>query len=194
MRPPLRIGTVYDFRNTADSGLSMPDLYAAIIDAASQHGFQEGREALERLAEGHDAHAFQFAQDRIVRAEGDRRVAFANVGRSLPRQFDCGHEAGEAVGLIGPHACFEPANLVVVEHVDGRHVEADRTSDARNRSGYRYGASGGTHDCHCAWPADRASWFELVLVAGEEQVQSCAGSDVDVCQCTHLAFEHAEHG
>ncbi len=32
MRPPLRIGTVYDFRNPADSGMSMPDLYAAIID------------------------------------------------------------------------------------------------------------------------------------------------------------------
>ena len=52
-------------------------------------------------------------------------VAFANVGRSLPRQFDCGHEASEAVGLIGPHACFEPANLVVVEHVDGRRIETD---------------------------------------------------------------------
>jgi alkanesulfonate monooxygenase SsuD/methylene tetrahydromethanopterin reductase-like flavin-dependent oxidoreductase (luciferase family) len=32
MRPPLRIGTVYDFRNTADSGMDMPSLYAAIID------------------------------------------------------------------------------------------------------------------------------------------------------------------
>lgn len=32
MRPPLRIGTVYDFRNTAESGLDMPRLYAAIIE------------------------------------------------------------------------------------------------------------------------------------------------------------------
>lgn len=34
------------------------ELYAAIIDAASQHGFDEGREHLERLAAGDDAHAF----------------------------------------------------------------------------------------------------------------------------------------
>lgn len=34
------------------------DLYAAIIDAASQHGFEEGREYLERLAAGGDPHAF----------------------------------------------------------------------------------------------------------------------------------------
>lgn len=32
MRPSLRIGTVYDFRNTAASGLDTPGLYAAIID------------------------------------------------------------------------------------------------------------------------------------------------------------------
>jgi len=32
MRPPLRIGAVYDFRNPADSGMSMPELYAAIIE------------------------------------------------------------------------------------------------------------------------------------------------------------------
>ena len=32
MRPPLRIGAVYDFRNTAASGMDMPSLYAAIID------------------------------------------------------------------------------------------------------------------------------------------------------------------
>lgn len=34
------------------------DLYAAIIDASSRHGFEEGREALDRLATGNDAHAF----------------------------------------------------------------------------------------------------------------------------------------
>lgn len=34
------------------------ELYAAIIDASSQHGFEEGRDDLERLASGHDAHAF----------------------------------------------------------------------------------------------------------------------------------------
>jgi alkanesulfonate monooxygenase SsuD/methylene tetrahydromethanopterin reductase-like flavin-dependent oxidoreductase (luciferase family) len=32
MRPPLRVGTVYDFRNPADSGIDTPSLYAAIID------------------------------------------------------------------------------------------------------------------------------------------------------------------
>ena len=32
MRPPLRVGTVYDFRNTPESGMDMPGLYAAIID------------------------------------------------------------------------------------------------------------------------------------------------------------------
>jgi alkanesulfonate monooxygenase SsuD/methylene tetrahydromethanopterin reductase-like flavin-dependent oxidoreductase (luciferase family) len=32
MRPSLRIGTVYDFRNTAASGLDTPSLYSAIID------------------------------------------------------------------------------------------------------------------------------------------------------------------
>lgn len=32
MRPPLRIGVVYDFRNPAESGMNMPDLYAAIIE------------------------------------------------------------------------------------------------------------------------------------------------------------------
>ena len=32
MRPPLRFGTVYDFRNTPDSGMDMPSLYAAIMD------------------------------------------------------------------------------------------------------------------------------------------------------------------
>jgi alkanesulfonate monooxygenase SsuD/methylene tetrahydromethanopterin reductase-like flavin-dependent oxidoreductase (luciferase family) len=32
MRPALRIGTVYDFRNTPDSGLDNPSLYAAIMD------------------------------------------------------------------------------------------------------------------------------------------------------------------
>jgi len=32
MRPPLRVGTVYDFRNTPDSGMDMPNLYAAIMD------------------------------------------------------------------------------------------------------------------------------------------------------------------
>ncbi len=32
MRPPLRVGTVYDFRNTPDSGMDMPSLYAAIMD------------------------------------------------------------------------------------------------------------------------------------------------------------------
>jgi alkanesulfonate monooxygenase SsuD/methylene tetrahydromethanopterin reductase-like flavin-dependent oxidoreductase (luciferase family) len=32
MRPPLRIGTVYDFRNTPESGMDMPSLYAAIMD------------------------------------------------------------------------------------------------------------------------------------------------------------------
>ena len=32
MHPSLRIGTVYDFRNTAASGLDTPSLYAAIID------------------------------------------------------------------------------------------------------------------------------------------------------------------
>ena len=32
MRPPLRVGTVYDFRNTPESGMDMPGLYAAILD------------------------------------------------------------------------------------------------------------------------------------------------------------------
>jgi hypothetical protein len=32
MRPPLRVGTVYDFRNTPESGMDMPSLYTAIID------------------------------------------------------------------------------------------------------------------------------------------------------------------
>ena len=32
MRPPLRVGTVYDFRNTPESGMDMPTLYAAIMD------------------------------------------------------------------------------------------------------------------------------------------------------------------
>jgi hypothetical protein len=32
MRPPLRVGTVYDFRNTPESGMEMPTLYAAIMD------------------------------------------------------------------------------------------------------------------------------------------------------------------
>src|ERR1700745_1343125 len=32
MRPPLRVGTVYDFRNTPESGMDMPRLYAAIMD------------------------------------------------------------------------------------------------------------------------------------------------------------------
>jgi len=32
MRPPLRLGTVYDFRNTPESGMDMPSLYAAIMD------------------------------------------------------------------------------------------------------------------------------------------------------------------
>src|SRR4051795_433868 len=32
MPPPLRVGTVYDFRNTPESGLDMPSLYAAIMD------------------------------------------------------------------------------------------------------------------------------------------------------------------
>src|SRR6476660_2956932 len=32
MRPPLRAGTVYDFRNTPESGMDMPSLYAAIMD------------------------------------------------------------------------------------------------------------------------------------------------------------------
>src|SRR5271163_3959163 len=32
MRPPLRVGTVYDFRNTPESGMDMPNLYAAIMD------------------------------------------------------------------------------------------------------------------------------------------------------------------
>src|SRR5438477_496419 len=32
MRPSLRVGTVYDFRNTPESGMDMPSLYAAIID------------------------------------------------------------------------------------------------------------------------------------------------------------------
>jgi hypothetical protein len=32
MRPPLRVGTVYDFRNTPESGMEMPSLYAAIMD------------------------------------------------------------------------------------------------------------------------------------------------------------------
>src|SRR4051812_20761977 len=32
MRPPLRVGAVYDFRNTPESGMDMPSLYAAIMD------------------------------------------------------------------------------------------------------------------------------------------------------------------
>src|SRR5229473_2813159 len=32
MRPTLRVGTVYDFRNTPESGMEMPSLYAAIMD------------------------------------------------------------------------------------------------------------------------------------------------------------------
>src|SRR5438309_9266701 len=32
MPPPLRVGTVYDFRNTPESGMDMPSLYAAIMD------------------------------------------------------------------------------------------------------------------------------------------------------------------
>src|ERR1700757_324288 len=32
MRPPLRVGTVYDFRNTPESGMDMPSLYAGIMD------------------------------------------------------------------------------------------------------------------------------------------------------------------
>ena len=32
MRPLLRVGTVYDFRNTPESGMDMPSLYAAIMD------------------------------------------------------------------------------------------------------------------------------------------------------------------
>ena len=32
MRPPLRVGTVYDFRNTPELGMDMPSLYAAIDD------------------------------------------------------------------------------------------------------------------------------------------------------------------
>src|SRR4051794_37899582 len=32
MRPSLRVGTVYDFRNTPESGMDMPSLYAAIMD------------------------------------------------------------------------------------------------------------------------------------------------------------------
>lgn len=32
MRPSLRVGAVYDFRNTPESGLDMPGLYAAIMD------------------------------------------------------------------------------------------------------------------------------------------------------------------
>src|SRR5579871_2698443 len=32
MRPSLRVGAVYDFRNTPESGLDMPSLYAAIMD------------------------------------------------------------------------------------------------------------------------------------------------------------------
>ena len=32
MRPPLRVGAVYDFRNTPESGMDMPSLYAAILD------------------------------------------------------------------------------------------------------------------------------------------------------------------
>src|SRR5947199_104603 len=32
MRPPLRVGTVYDFRNTPQSGMDTPSLYAAIMD------------------------------------------------------------------------------------------------------------------------------------------------------------------
>ncbi len=32
MRPPLRVGTVYDFRNTPESGMDMPSLHAAIMD------------------------------------------------------------------------------------------------------------------------------------------------------------------
>ena len=32
MRPSLRVGTVYDFRNTLESGMDMQSLYAAIMD------------------------------------------------------------------------------------------------------------------------------------------------------------------
>ncbi|MSP67961.1 MAG: LLM class flavin-dependent oxidoreductase [Alphaproteobacteria bacterium] len=32
MRPPLRIGAIYDFRNTAGSGMDTPSFYAAIVD------------------------------------------------------------------------------------------------------------------------------------------------------------------
>src|SRR5580704_15899446 len=32
MRPPLRVDAVYDFRNTPESGMHMPSLYAAIMD------------------------------------------------------------------------------------------------------------------------------------------------------------------
>ena len=32
MRPALRVGAVYDFRNTPELGLDMPGLYAAILD------------------------------------------------------------------------------------------------------------------------------------------------------------------
>ena len=32
MRPALRVGAVYDFRNTPESGMDMPSLYAAIMD------------------------------------------------------------------------------------------------------------------------------------------------------------------
>ena len=32
MRPPLRVGAVYDFRNTPESGMDMPSLYAAIME------------------------------------------------------------------------------------------------------------------------------------------------------------------
>jgi hypothetical protein len=32
MRPPLRVGIVYDFRNTPESGMDMLSLYASIMD------------------------------------------------------------------------------------------------------------------------------------------------------------------
>src|SRR3954454_22586679 len=32
MRPPLRFGLLYDFRNPPGSGLSTPDLYAQVLD------------------------------------------------------------------------------------------------------------------------------------------------------------------
>ena len=109
-------------------------------------------------------------------------------------QGQCGPQSLEAIGLVGPHARFQPAVLIGVVHVDRAPVEAAACRDGRDHGGDRRVATRPAREAHGRRATDGTAGFVGVVVAVEQQVEPGARADVEVGERADLVGEQPEGG